>query len=229
MMTTLPAEHYPDDRGEFNQTQRFSTIHPSVASMIARYKNEALENQASDEDYFDIDAIFGDDDESEEVEDTPGYTAENVLGNRDPTLNPSMGPADSINHDRTFNRGQRFDDSQLGRIKPNFSDAGMDEGTRRENIGVISHRDSMQPIGQRMKPDAYGNMQAENMWTTKPLPGQTSAGTETNTPLGPRGMINQFIDPEMQREIGPQMALPMDSASVQARQNYGGMHFGGPM
>ena len=73
----------------------------------------------------------------------------------------------------------------------------------------------MQPIGQRVKPDKYGEMQAENMWTT---PG----GKETNTPLGPRGTVNQFIDPQMQSEIGPQMALPMDSASVQARQNFGG-------
>jgi len=201
MQTTLPAEHF-DDRGEINQTQRRSTIHPAVASMIARYKNEADEAAWNEPNPFD--AIFGDEDKGEFA---PRHTAENVLGNRDPTLNPSMGAADSINYNRPTQGGTRFDDTQIGRIRPHFEGYG---GYTADEVGVITHRDSMPPIGQRRKRDAYGDLQPENMWTTP-------QGTETNTALGPRGTVNQFIDPQMQSEIGPQMALPMDSASVQAR------------
>ena len=190
MQTTLPAEYY--GQGEFNQTQRSSTIHPAIASMIARYKNEAEQNQEPNP----FAALLG----GPQEEPRADYTAENVLGDKDPTLNPSLGPADSENPGGRIS-GQRFDETQIGRIRPDY---------KGDEVGVITHRASMPAIGQEQKPDAYGQMQQENMWTTP-------QGTETNTPLGPRGTVNQFIDPQMQSEIGPQMRLPQDTSSVQTR------------
>jgi hypothetical protein len=189
MQTTLPAE---DGHGQFNQTQRSSTIHPAVASIISRYSNEAAQNQAPNP----FAAALG----LPQEESRADYTAENVLGDKDPTLNPSLVPADSLNPGGRI-PGQKFDEKQRGRIRPDY---------KGDEVGVITHRASMPAIGQEQKRDGYGQMQQENMWTTP-------QGTETNTPLGPRGTINQFIDPQMQSEIGPQMRLPQDTYSMQAR------------